>query len=136
MQKQQNYTKGKTPLPEKMIGGAGLLLLIMVIGYLIDLALQPGGPPELRIRQLFTIVQDNAYLVEIEVYNAGRETAKDAIIEGQLLPSGVSTGTPVETSETTFDYVPPSSSRRGGLIFHHSPADYKLLLRAKSYIRL
>jgi uncharacterized protein (TIGR02588 family) len=40
----------------------------------------------------------------------------------------------VETSETTFDYVPSRSQREGGLVFTADPRGYALTLQAKGYI--
>lgn len=61
--------------------------------------------------------------------SAGTGAADDLTIEGQLNRGGST----VETSEILLDYLPSSSSRRGGLYFRNDPADYELVLRASGY---
>jgi uncharacterized protein (TIGR02588 family) len=138
MQSEERRSDPQMPLAEKLIGGMGLLLVVAITGYLVYLGLQAAEPPQLHIQPLRTVIQQGSYLVEISVENSGGETAKDVIVEGQLLPAasrGGAEAQPVETSQTTFDFAPPSSNRKGGLFFQRNPANYDLRLRPKSYIQ-
>ena len=69
------------------------------------------------------------YLVQINVLNQGDATAATLKIEGLLLQGTKQ----VEMSETTIDYVPAHSKRKGGLFFASDPRRVTLQLRAKGY---
>ena len=50
-------------------------------------------------------------------------------MEGELRSGAGS----VETSDTTIEYVPPHSERKGGLFFTSDPRQHELRLRAKGF---
>ena len=59
----------------------------------------------------------------------GAQPASEVLIEGVLAsPDG-----PVETAETTLDYLAPDSERTGGLWFSRDPSGLELQLHAKGY---
>ena len=88
-----------------------------------------GSPPQLSF-QVKTIVEvPNGYLVEVRALNTGEETAADVKVEGELRGPGGH----VETSETSFKYLPPRSARSGGLYFTHDPRKLEMTIRAKGY---
>jgi uncharacterized protein (TIGR02588 family) len=123
-----------TPLAEWIIGIVGLLLVLGVVGFLLAQAQQPATPPDLVVEAEPVIAQTGGYLVPIRVTNEGGRTASTVLIEGSLTTSDDPTIPPVETSETTFDFIPAQSSREGGLFFAEDPAQYQLELQVKGFI--
>jgi uncharacterized protein (TIGR02588 family) len=70
----------------------------------------------------------SGWLVEIEATNLGHSAASHLEILGELpAPGGV------EQRSVVLDYVPPRSSRRGGLYFSGDPRARPLTLRAVGY---
>jgi uncharacterized protein (TIGR02588 family) len=130
----QEEKRSTTPLAEWLVGLVGLLLVLGVVGFLIVQAQQPATPPTLVVVAEPVIAQAGGYLVPIRVTNEGGRTASTVLIEGSLLTSDDPAVPPVETSETTFDFVPPQSSRDGGLFFAEDPAQYQLELQVKGFI--
>ena len=78
-----------------------------------------GGdaPPMVTVEALAIHAHDDGYVLEILALNKGGETAAQVVVEGELRRGGES----VATSQTTFDYVPRQSQRRGGLFFSENP---------------
>jgi uncharacterized protein (TIGR02588 family) len=66
---------------------------------------------------------------EIRARNRSGHTAAGVVVEGELKRDGQT----VETSETTFDYIPGRSERRGGLYFENDPRQMELTVRPKGY---
>lgn len=125
----------ETPLPEKLVGLLGLLLLLAILAILLYQGWTTSDPPALVVHPKTILHNEAGYLLQIEVLNAGGETAAQVTVEGELFEEAAgSTAMPVETSQTIFDYAPPHSTRQGALIFQHDPSDYRLELHAKSYI--
>lgn len=128
---QNQQSNGEIPLIEWGFAIVGFLLVTFSIGYLVIQGLRDDyQPPQIN----FTVVDvlptaDSQYLVQIEATNKGTQTAKSLLISGTLWDGDTS----IETSEATFDYLPASSSRRGGLYFTQNPNDYRLELRALGY---
>jgi uncharacterized protein (TIGR02588 family) len=124
----------QTPLVETITGIIGLLLVLMTIGYLVYQGFQPQEPPEIVVAATKVITQKTGYLVEITVMNHGDKTAAGLVVTGELMPKNSENNQSVESSEVTFDFVPPHSQRQGGLFFSHSPLEYDLKLYAGGYI--
>ena len=118
------------PALEWICAAIGFALVAGTIGFVAWKGLAGNGlPPQLSF-QVKTIVEaPNGYLVEVRALNSGEETAADVKVEGELRgPSGS-----VETSETSFKYLPPRSARSGGLYFTHDPRTLEMTIRAKGY---
>jgi uncharacterized protein (TIGR02588 family) len=116
---------------EELLGGVGLILVIGVISFLLYQASQPNQPPALAVQAEQTIAQENGYLVQIRVTNQGDETASSALVEGTLVDAS---GNTVESSDITFDYIPPRSQRHAGLVFQSNPNEYQLELQFRGYV--
>ena len=116
---------------EELLGGVGLVLVISIISYLLYQSSQPNQPPTLMIEAERIVAQEKGYLVQIRVTNQGDKTASSAMVEGTLVDAG---GNTVESSDITFDYVPPHSQRHGGLIFQANPGEYQLELQSRGYV--
>ncbi|ADI15565.1 hypothetical protein [Truepera radiovictrix] len=119
-------------LPSRLewgVAALGLLLVAGVLGFLLYQALlTPDTPPEIALRVLDVQPSSGGYLVRLEAANRGGETAAELVVEGALRRGGEV----AETSELTFDFVPPDSVREGGLFFSQDPRG-RLELRAKSF---
>ena len=123
-----------TPFLEKVIGAVGALFLLAIVGFLIYEVLQPSSPPVVLVAIESITPVTGGYLVQIEAENRGETTASTVEVEGTLTPSDQQDAAPIETSMTTFDYIPSQSSRRGGLFFQADPNQFLLEVVAKGYI--
>ena len=130
-QVQQNE---RTPLSEKVIGVVGIIFLLGIIVFLVYEAMQPSTPPAVTVAIERIVPAAGSYLVEIQATNAGESTAATVEVEGTLKASDDPDAEPIETSTTTFDYIPSQSTRRGGLFFREDPNQYILEVQAKGYI--
>jgi len=81
------------------------------------------------VEPLEIIDTEAGFTVRLRVVNLGDETASDVVIEGELKRGDEM----VETSETTFPYVPGRSEREGGLFFSQDPRSLAMELRALGY---
>ena len=103
---------------------AGTIAFIAWEGYTDE-----GSPPQMTFQVQSVVEVPEGWLVELRAMNRGDKTAADVLVEGELHgPSGS-----VETSETSFQYLPPRSSRSGGLYFRNDPRKLELSIRAKGY---
>jgi uncharacterized protein (TIGR02588 family) len=108
----------------------GLALVLGSIGFMLyEAAAGDSSPPDVTLRVDSILPTRNGFLVEFRAINEGGSTAEGLTVEGEL-----GNGTEVmETSNTTIEYVPSHSERKGGLFFTSDPRQYKLQLRAKGY---
>ncbi len=118
------------PTVEWLVAALGLLLVAATIGYLVLHALvRDRTPPDLQLTAEPALAQDGGWLVRFRARNRGGEPASEVLVEGVLAgPDG-----PLETAETTLDYLAPHSEREGGLLFSRDPAGLELQLHAKGY---
>lgn len=115
---------------EWLVAAIGLLLLVASIGYLAyDEVAGNGDVPVPTLRITGIEPQGKHFLVRLQVANAGRATAADLRVEGELRRGGEV----VERSETEFAYLPGRSTREAGLFFRHDPRALELVLAARSY---
>ncbi len=129
-QPDKKTARGPGELWEDVLGTLGLILVIGMIGFLLYQGLQPDMPPAVMVEAEQIVPQEGGYLVQILAFNHGDVTATSAVVEGTLVDSN---GNTVETSEITFDYIPPHSQRHGGLVFYDNPDDYNLELQFRGY---
>jgi uncharacterized protein (TIGR02588 family) len=129
--KPQPTTAG-TPALEWIAAAVGAALALFVIGVIGWEALhaREARPPSILAERLGVSPIAGGYLVEIRVSNRGGRPAAQVLVEGELASPGVEP----ELSEATFDYIPDSSARTGGLFFKSDPALGTLTLRAKGFV--
>ncbi|MBZ0296877.1 MAG: hypothetical protein K8L99_30225 [Anaerolineae bacterium] len=127
----QMQEPSKIPASEWAIATLGFILVCGTVLYLIAQALSgTESPPIIQsIVEEVEQISENQFLVTIKVNNQGSHTAKSLLLSGTLFDGE----TEIESSEVTFDYVPSSSSRQGGLYFSHNPDDFRLELHAVGY---
>lgn len=114
---------------EYVVAAIGLLFVIAAIGFMSYKAFTHGDqPPMISLRVVQVERSSGGYLVSIEARNTGDDTAAELGVEGTVERPGQEP----ETSETTFDYLPPDSVREGGLFFSENPGG-ALTLRVLSY---
>lgn len=114
---------------EYVVAAVGLLLVVAAAGFLGYEALTEGNaPPNIRVEVVNVVRSSGGYLVTLAAHNSGDETAADLAIEGTVTRPGQES----ETSDVTFDYLPPDSAREGGLFFTQDPRG-ALTLRVLGY---
>lgn len=128
--KQQDGSTDR-PLIEWIAGGVGLVLTLLLLGFV---GWQAVHEPEQRapiIEVEVTAITraGEGYLVEIAASNLTTQTASGVQVKGVI--SGA--GGRIERSSTTFDYVPGHSEVRGGLFFNSDPAEGGISVRALGY---
>lgn len=112
---------------ESAVAAVGFALSVGAVGLMGYLALAgPKTPPNILVEAERITPAGPGYRVAIVARNRGDRTGATVKVEG-VLTHGSET---LETRETTFDYVPGRSERRGGLYFVNDPNRYALSLRA------
>lgn len=114
---------------EWAVAGLGFVLVTSAVGFMVFQAFTSQDLPP-NIELTVVSVQDvrGGYLALIEARNRGDEAAAEVGVEGTIERGGQE----VETSETTFDFVPSGSVREGGLFFTEDPRG-ALTLRSVGY---
>ncbi|MGQ9372158.1 hypothetical protein [Azospirillum sp. ST 5-10] len=109
---------GPIPWSEWAVALIGLLLVAGAIGYLAYLAaFVPERPADVVATVEHVGAASAGHRVDVRVENRGGTTAAEVKIEGRLARDGAA----VETSDVTFDFVPPNSERRATLMFRSDP---------------
>lgn len=122
----QNQELRNSPL-EWAVAGLGLVLVVGAVGFTLFETTASDAPPDVQLHILDVTASSGGYLVRIEARNAGSEAAAELGVEGSAQIGGT-----VETSDTTFDFLPPDSVREGGLFFSGDPRG-SLTLRVLGY---
>lgn len=123
------------PFWEKVIGGLGLLLVLLILGYLLIEALSPQSPPDILVERKAVTRQAQGFLVEIRATNVGDRAAASVVVEATLqTPNAAPDAGPVESGEVTFSFVPAGSSRPAGIVFTHNPEEYEIAFQVKSFV--
>jgi uncharacterized protein (TIGR02588 family) len=113
---------------ENAVAALGAILVTGTLGYMgWYMVAHEQTPPALSFEVTSVEPQDDRYLVTFRVINAGNSTAAQVHVAGELRRDDET----VEEGETTIDYVPSYSERRGGLVFTRDPRQHDLMLRAK-----
>lgn len=116
------------PLLEWIVAGLGLLIVGSTLSLMVYEAVAGDhSPPDVTFSVTSITKVGQGYRVDFTAYNQGGKTASEVQVEGKV------SGPDAETAEGTFDFIPPHSSRRGGLFFENDPAGGKLGFRTISY---
>lgn len=113
--------------------GIALLGLVLLLGSIVFMLYEAitgdTSPPDVAVRLESVEDAGSGFLVMFRAINDGGSTAAGVTIEGTLM-----NGTEeVETSNTTIEYLPSHSERKGGLFFTLDPRQYELELRATGF---
>ena len=115
---------------ELLVGGAGALLVLALLGFLVyQEVTEPATPPDVSVHVEAIRHAEAGYLVVVRAENHGGLTAAGLVVRGTL-SNAAST---VETSRVRFQYVAPLSARKGGLYFAHDPSTLTLVLHPEGY---
>ena len=128
--KQEDQQSGR-PLIEWIAGGTGLVLTLVLLGFVGWQAVRSPEEtvPEIDVQVTSISPAGEGFLVEIVASNHATQTAAGVQVEGVISGAAGS----IERSSTTFDYLPGHSEARGGLFFRSNPADEGVSLRALGY---
>ena len=121
----------REPLLEWVAAAIGLVLTLGILAIIGREALsgEVDQAPAVEVRVERLVQTPAGFVVEIAATNRSGATAAAVGIEG-VLKNGEAK---VETSGTTFDYVPGHATRKGGLFFKEDPRRHKLEVRALGY---
>lgn len=119
-----------TPVAEWIVAGIGLVLVLGAIGYLLYQAVYGDhSSPEITVRVEAVTQTSNGFLVKFRAANQGGATAEGVVVQG-IVGEGTEKA---ESSQTTIDYLPSHSERKGGLFFTQDPRQLELQIRAFGY---
>lgn len=122
--------KSHAPPAEWAAAIISTVLVSAMLVFTIRQAVTSGSlPPLISVRADTIIETDAGYLVMFTASNSGDETAAAVHVGGALMRDSVT----VEQSDATIDYVPPQSSRTGGILFSKDPRLYRLHLRTLGF---
>lgn len=125
----ENRNARRNSVLEYLVAALGLALVGAAVGFMLFMAVTGGDlPPQVQLRVVSVTASSGGYLVLIEAHNSGDEAAAELGIEGTIERGGET----VETSDTTFDFLPSDSVREGGLFFSEDPRG-ALSLRVLGY---
>jgi uncharacterized protein (TIGR02588 family) len=122
--------ESETPPLEWAIACLGLMFVVAAVGLLLYKAIwREASPPQVTVRVISIVPVQNGFLVQFETRNQGGSTAEGVVIGGELKRGAEQ----VEASHTTVEYLPPNSTKSGGLFFTHDPRQFELEARAFGY---
>ena len=118
MAKRDGETEAKRRL-EGVAGCVGAVLALATLGIIVwDGKTGGAAPPWSPWRRSPSIRTTAEFVLEVLARNEGGATAAQVVVEGELRRGGES----VETSQTTFDYVPPRIAAARRPLLHRRPA--------------
>ncbi|MGE5927334.1 MAG: hypothetical protein ACM357_08265 [Gemmatimonadota bacterium] len=121
--------RARIPLAERIIGAVSAAVIVGLMGFLVVRALgNDGSPPDIVVDMRGVTQVGAGWLVEVEATNLGHTGATHLEIVGELPGAGG-----IERRSVILDYVPPRSTRHGGLYFTGDPRARPLTLRAVGY---
>jgi uncharacterized protein (TIGR02588 family) len=120
----------RIPRSEWAVAIGGLVLVVGVIAYLIQVALtDKDTPPDITVTAVDVAPASGGYLVRIEAFNSGGQAAADVRIDATLRQDGAA----IERRDLSFDFLPTRSKRRGGVVFRHNPDAFQMELSVVSH---
>lgn len=117
----------KPPALEWAMGAIGAVLFITILA-LIVWNRDQTAPPSISVRIVSVERIQSGYALSFEARNDGDLTAAEVKIVAQL-----ETGATTQRRSALLDYIPPQSTRRGGLFFTSDPRQGALDIAAHGY---
>ena len=108
MAKKPKPAPTRTPVAEWIAAALGAVVTLTAIGFIAAEAAQPSAPAALTAEVVRTRTVPGGSVLEVEVSNAGDETAAGVHIEA---------GAGIQTSQAVIDYVPGHGRRTVSLAF-------------------
>ena len=108
--------------------GVGLVIVLAAFAYLVrdGFARRDVPHPVITAAADTAVATAGGWLVPLRVRNDGGVAVADLHVRAELRAAD---GTVVEEREATLDYVPPGSTRRGGVVFAQDPAAGRVEVR-------
>jgi uncharacterized protein (TIGR02588 family) len=104
---------------EWSVFGVSFVLVAAVVGYLVwDAVTLDVGPPLIEASAGQVVPFQGSWIVEVQVRNAGSQTAGSVAVEVSLFEGGEA----VETGEFSVVLLPRGSTRHGWVMFGRDPA--------------
>ncbi len=97
--------------------------------WLIQAVTGDASPPDIAVRIEAVNETSNGFLVKFSAVNQGGSTAEGVIVQGSLKGGTES----AESSQTSIDFLPSHSERKGGLFFTRDPRQFDLQIRVFGY---
>lgn len=129
-EKAETSRQGTSALEWAVAAIGGLLFLLMVSYMVIDGLDTSERQPEIQIVASNAFRQGDGFAVRFDATNIGDQTASSLIVRATLYQGDRE----LETADVTIDYLPGRSMASGGFWFLHDPAQFKLEIRAVSYL--
>ena len=122
---------GTSPV-EWVVAGVGAAVVAATIGAMLYFGFsKSGNHPVITFRAERIEKVGDQYLVDFIAHNDGDATAAALNVVGVLMDGEAV----LETSETTFDYLPGNSQRSGGLFFARDPSGHVLRISSIGYAK-
>lgn len=121
--------RGGTPWLEWAIGALGALAFVAILVILIEAGLRPKSPPQIAVEVDAVTQTEHGYVVEFTAVNSSPATGAAVEITATLHQGGEL----AEERRMTFDFLPPHSARRGGVIFTRDPRGGELSIRVEGF---
>lgn len=116
---------------EWIAAGMGLAALLVITGTLLfEVITGNGHPPRISAQAGEITAQDGVFHIPVELTNHGSRTGAGVLVVGELRDGE---GEVVEEAEFELDFLPPRSTRRGGLYFDLDPHDFELSISPRGY---
>jgi uncharacterized protein (TIGR02588 family) len=109
----------------------GALIVLATMGFLVWDGMQRREHPlpQITLAVDTVVAVPGGFAVHVRARNDGGHTATEVRVRGELALREA----PLERAETSIDYLPPGSIRRGGLVFSRDPRVGRLELRVVGY---
>ncbi len=118
-----------TPALEWIASGLGAAFAVVILLYLVWDGVTASTPAAITVEAGGAEPVEDGFRVPVKVRNRGGEAASQVGIVGRILDRGRE----VQSSETTFDFVPGKSERDGALLFSVDPRRNTLEIRATGH---
>lgn len=127
---EQEENKEQPSIWEWVIAAIGLVLVVGAIGFVLYQAIWGSEvPPDVQIQIKSIQPVSSGYLVIFSIRNQSGATLEGVLVEAELKRGEEK----IESSQTTIDFVPAHSNRKGGFFFRKNPHAYSLETRASGY---
>lgn len=124
--------RGRTPWLEIAIGGAGALVLLLMVGYLLHDAFGGGDerPVDIVLERGEATERSGAWHLPVRVRNLGDRPAEAVGLRAELaLPGGA-----FEEAALTLSFLPPRGTIDAAFLFERDPDGGELRLRVTGYV--
>lgn len=128
--RQQTGNRQITSVWEKITASIGLLLVLSSVGFILFQGIWGNEtPPDVQISIESIQPVSTGYLVKFTSKNEGGSSLAGVVVQAQLTKGEDK----IETSQTTIEFLPANSLRKGGFFFRNNPKMFRLEARTLGY---